>query len=61
MKYEFPDGEEEMADLQAVSNCRRNSEHRMIVRETGNTWIGEEKSEGHRLEARQMGFLERES
>jgi hypothetical protein len=58
---EFPDGEGERADLQAVSMCHRNYEHRMIVRGTlaGNTWVGEEKSGGHRLEARQMGFLER--
>jgi hypothetical protein len=59
-RSKFPDGEEQRTDLQAVSNCHRNYEHRSIVGETRNTWVGEEKSGGHRLEARQTKFLERE-
>jgi len=35
----------------------RNNEHRMIAAERGNTWAGEEKSGGGRLEAPQKEYL----
>ena len=43
--------------LQAEGMGYRNDEHRMTATERGNTWAGEEKSGGRRLEVQQKGCL----
>ena len=43
--------------LQAEGMRYRNDEHRMTAAERENTWVGEEKSGGRRLEVPQKGCL----